>query len=117
MEIAIKRIYDDYSDTDGYRILVDRLWPRGISKDRAKLQEWDKEIAPSTELRKWFSHKMENFTEFKAQYKTELSCKKEELVRIRKLAKRGKVTLLYGANNTHFNHALVLKEVLEGELF
>ncbi len=110
--IKIKRIYDNPSDDDGYRILVDRIWPRGISKKDANLDEWDKEIAPSTELRKWFDHKEERFDEFGRLYREELMTKTEELSRLKTLAKREVITLLYGAKNPVINHAVVLKEFL-----
>ncbi len=111
--MQIKRIYDEPAEQDGYRILVDRLWPRGMTKERAHLDEWDKEIAPSDELRKWFGHKMENFGEFTRMYKAELKDKGEELQRIRELAEKKNVTLLYAARNTEVNHARVLLSVLE----
>jgi len=111
--ISIKRIYEEPAPGDGYRILVDRLWPRGISKERAELDEWDKDIAPSTELRKWFNHQPERFDEFKKSYKEELKEKTEELDRIRAIAQNRKVTLLYGAHDSEMNQAIVLQEVLE----
>ncbi len=111
-KIEIKRIYEDASPDDGYRILVDRLWPRGISKIRAKLDEWDKNVAPSTELRKWFDHKPERFDEFSELYKDELKEKTEELNRIRTIAQKQKITLLYGARDPKVNHAIVLQTVL-----
>ncbi len=110
--IKIKRIYDEPTDDDGYRVLVDRLWPRGISKKDAKLDEWNKEIAPSPELRKWFDHKEERFQEFKCLYGEELTAKPKELNRLKTLAKREVVTLLYGAKEPAINHAVVLKELL-----
>lgn len=111
--IQIKRIYEEAGEKDGYRILVDRLWPRGVTKEKARLDEWDKEIAPSDELRKWFGHKMENFEEFTRAYKAELKDKGEELQRIRELAEKQNVTLLYAARNTEVNHARVLLSVLK----
>ena len=110
--ILIKRIYEDASESDGYRILVDRLWPRGITKQRAKLDEWDKNIGPSTELRKWFGHKEENFKEFTKFYKKELHLQNEELNRIRKIAEKNQVTLVYSAKDTQLNQAVVLRDVL-----
>lgn len=110
--ILIKRIYEEASDKDGYRILVDRIWPRGISKERAKLDEWIKSIAPSTELRKWFDHQEERFEEFEKRYKDELTLQKEELERIRKIAQEKQVTLLYSAKNTQMNQAIVLRNIL-----
>ncbi len=111
-EINIKRIYDEPTDGDGYRVLVDRLWPRGISKKDARLDEWNKEIAPSPELRKWFDHKEERFQEFRLLYRKELASKTKELHRLKTLAKKEVVTLIYGAKDPAINHAVVLKEFL-----
>ena len=111
-KINIKRIYDEPLEGDGYRILVDRLWPRGISKKEVKLDEWNKEIAPSTELRKWFGHKKERFEEFGHLYREELKTKTEELDRLKTVAKREVITLLYGAKFPAINHAVILKELL-----
>ena len=110
--IHIKRIYFDAEPKDGYRILVDRLWPRGISKEVAKLDEWDKEISPSTELRKQFGHIPEKFNEFVKEFKLELQSKKDDLKRIKQLAEKQNVTLLYAAKNETENNAAVLLEVL-----
>ncbi|MFZ2284000.1 MAG: DUF488 domain-containing protein [Lutibacter sp.] len=110
--IYIKRIYDEPSDEDGYRMLIDRLWPRGISKKDANLNEWNKEIAPSTKLRKWFDHKEERFDEFVKNYREELRPKEEELNRLRTIAKKNGITLLYGAKNSKMNQAIVLRDVL-----
>ncbi len=115
-KIEIKRIYDEPLTTDGYRVLVDRLWPRGIKKIDAKLDEWDKEIAPTTALRKWFDHKEERFAEFIFKYQLELKPKIEELKRLKKIAKTKKVTLLYGAKNPAINHAKVLLDVINSTL-
>ena len=114
--IAIKRIYEDSSKNDGYRILVDRLWPRGVSKEEANLDEWDKNIAPSTELRKWFDHKEERLQEFTLRYKEELMSQKDALNRILKIAQTQKVTLLYGAKNSEINQAVVLKNILNQQV-
>ncbi len=111
-EFKIKRIYDEPSDDDGYRVLVDRLWPRGISKKAAKLDEWSKEIAPSPELRKWFDHQEARFDEFARLYREELKEKADTLDELRQLAKNETVSLLYAAKNPQINHALVLKDVL-----
>lgn len=112
-ELILKRIYDPPAPDDGYRILVDRLWPRGISKEKAALDEWDKELAPSAELRKWFGHKEELFEEFASRYREELSQRKEELKRLKSIAEQKKVCLLYGAKDEKHNQAVVLKSVLE----
>lgn len=114
--IVIKRVYEDASENDGYRILVDRLWPRGVSKEEAKLDEWDKIIAPSTELRKWFDHKEERLQEFAIRYKEELLQQEEELNRLRKIATTKKITLLYGAKDPVINQAIVLKNILNRTL-
>ena len=114
--IAIKRIYEDSSKNDGYRILVDRLWPRGVSKEAANLDEWDKNIAPSTELRKWFDHKEERLQEFTLRYKEELMSQKDALNQILKIAQTQKVTLLYGAKDPEINQAVVLKNILNQQV-
>lgn len=111
--IKIKRVYEEASDTDGYRLLVDRIWPRGVSKEEAKLDEWNKEIAPSTELRKWFDHKEERFEEFASKYKNELKEHQKELKRIKKISEKQQLCLLYGAKDEKHNQAVVLKTVLE----
>ncbi|MCE9537921.1 MAG: DUF488 domain-containing protein [Bacteroidetes bacterium] len=110
--IAIKRIYENASESDGYRILVDRLWPRGISKQRAELDEWNKDIAPSTGLRKWFGHKAERFDEFAKLYTEELITKKDDLNKIRIMMKKKPVTLLYSAKDPQLNQAIILRNIL-----
>lgn len=111
--IKTKRIYEDPSGDDGVRILVDRLWPRGISKERAQIDSWDKEVAPSTELREWFAHKPERFDEFGDKYLQELKNKKPQLKQIKQLAKKQPVTLVYSAKDTQMNQATVLKNTLD----
>jgi uncharacterized protein YeaO (DUF488 family) len=111
--INIKRVYDDKSKDDGYRVFIDRLWPRGVSKDEAHFDEWLKELAPSTELRKWFDHVPERYDEFRKRYKNELQDHKEELDKLRNKAKSEKITLLFAAKDTERNNAVVVKEVLE----
>ena len=113
--IVLKRIYEPSSAEDGKRILVDGIWPRGISKEKAQLDKWMKEIAPSTELRKEFNHKPERFEEFKEHYIIELQQTEEKKIALNQLlemAKEEKVTLLYGAKDEVHNQAVVLKEVL-----
>lgn len=112
--IQIKRIYDTPSKSDGYRILIDRIWPRGVSKEEAHLDDWNKDLAPSTELRKWFDHDPEKFEDFSKKYKKELKDQTEVLKQLRQNAKDQTVTLLFGAKDTEHNQAVVLKEVLEG---
>ena len=111
--LKIKRIYDPVSRDDGKRILVDRLWPRGVKKDKASIDEWLKDIAPSHELRKWFSHDLSKWHEFKDRYRKELKNKLEFIERLREETQRGKVTLLFSAKDVEHNNAVVLKEILE----
>jgi len=108
--VAIKRAYDPPSPQDGTRILVDRLWPRGVAKAKAKLDGWNKEVAPSPALRKWFDHRPERFVEFAKRYRGELK-DNPALDELRKL--KGKVTLIYGARDPAINHAVVLAKVLK----
>lgn len=111
----LKRVYEPYDKSDGFRILVDRVWPRGISKEAAKLTAWQKEVAPSPELRKWFCHKPELFEEFRTKYIEELrtdELKQKIIEDIIMMTSKGKVTLLYGAKDPVYNHAIVLQEEL-----
>jgi len=115
-EILLKRIYEPVSDEDGWRILVDRLWPRGISKERAALDDWAKDLAPSTEIRKEFCHIPERMETFRVQYAMELDRSEAAAVyggRIFQMLKERPVTLLYGAKDPDINHAVVLKAWLE----
>lgn len=111
-KVEIKRIYEPSTNTDEYRILIDRLWPRGISKAEANLDEWDKEIAPTPELRKWFDHKATNFEKFTKLYLKELEEKETDVDRLRKIAETKSILLLYGAKNEKINHAVILKKLL-----
>lgn len=112
--IGIKRAYQSPSQRDGFRILVDRLWPRGVAKSRLKMGMWLKDIAPSHDLRRWFDHDPEKWEEFKVKYREELKEKKELIDRILKLEKdNGTVTLVYSSGNQKLNNAIVLKDVLE----
>lgn len=113
--IKIKRVYEDKSKNDGYRVFIDRLWPRGVSKEDAHFDEWLKDLAPSTDLRKWFDHTPDRFDEFRKRYKKELEDHKEELDKLRNKAKTQKITLLFAAKDTAMNNAVVVKEVLEAE--
>ena len=111
--IKLKRIYEEYDKKDGYRILVDRLWPRGIKKEEAKIDLWLKEIGPSDELRKWFNHEPEKWAEFKKKYRAELTRKKELLNEIKHEEKENPaVTLLFGAKDQEHNQAMVIAELL-----
>lgn len=113
LKIKIKRVYDDVANNDGYRLLVDKIWPRGVSKEDAQLDEWNKDLAPSDDLRKWFDHDKDKFDEFTKRYKKELEEKQEDLKRIKEMAKDKRVCLLYGAKDEEHNQAVVLKEILE----
>jgi len=113
MKLQTKRIYEDAANRDGHRVLVDRVWPRGVSKEDARLDDWNKDIAPSTDLRKWFDHKNERFAEFKNKYKKELSKHTNDLKEIASIAKEKQVTLLFGAKDEKHNQAVILKEYLE----
>ena len=114
MKISVKRVYAKASKDDGARILVDRLWPRGLTKQRAAVTLWLKDVAPSTELRKWFGHAPGRWKQFQARYRKELRAKKDALRLLRQKSKTHTVTLLYGARDEEHNEALVLKKVLEG---
>lgn len=114
--LKIKRVYDKPSKDDGFRILVDRLWPRGMNKNRAKVDLWLKEVAPSSELRKWFSHDPEKGIEFMKRYFLELDGKKEQLAQIIEKARTRDVTLLYGAKDKEINNAVVLEEYIKSKL-
>jgi hypothetical protein len=115
--VKIKRIYETADEHDGFRVLVDRLWPRGVSKERAQVDQWCKDIAPSTQLRKWFNHDPERFEEFAHRYTEELDANREAVDMLTALfAKYSTVTLLYAAKDPKVNHALVLKEYLQNLL-
>ncbi|RDK89187.1 DUF488 domain-containing protein [Marinirhabdus gelatinilytica] len=111
-KIKIKRIYEEPSENDGYRILVDRLWPRGVSKEDAALDDWNKDVAPTEKLRKWFDHDTDKFTEFEKKYRKELEGKTTDLDEIKNKAQNQRVTLLYGAKDTEHNQAVVLQKLL-----
>jgi len=112
MDIRLKRAYDEPAEEDGYRVLIDRLWPRGVSRERARLDEWAKELAPSAELRRWFGHEPARFAEFRARYETELGDQEAKLEELRRRARQGTLTLVYGARDKEHNDAVVLADVL-----
>lgn len=112
MKPKIKRVYDPVEKEDGMRILVDRLWPRGLTKEKAAVDLWLKDIAPSTTLRKWFNHDPAKWEEFKKRYQQELHENQEQLTLLQKHLSQGPATLLYGAKDEEHNDALVLKEFL-----
>jgi uncharacterized protein YeaO (DUF488 family) len=111
--IKIKRAYDQASSDDGKRILVDRLWPRGIKKEDAAINEWLRDIAPSNELRKWYSHDPAKWGEFKKRYKMELKDRKGIIDRLREESKKRTITLLFSTKATELNNAVALKEFIE----
>ncbi len=113
MPFQLKRIYDPVEESDGFRVLVDRLWPRGIKKENAKIDLWLKEISPSNELRKWVHADPARWDEFRARYFAELESQQESVDLLLKKAKAGKVTLLFSAKNEQQNNAVALKEYLE----
>lgn len=110
--IRLKRVYEAPGRTDGARILVDRLWPRGMSREQAAIDEWVKDLAPSAPLRKWFAHDPDRWQEFRRRYAQELSRNAEALERLRVLAREGSITLVYAARDQVRNDAVVLREVL-----
>jgi uncharacterized protein YeaO (DUF488 family) len=114
--IRVKRIYEEPSDQDGFRILVDRLWPRGLRKSEARLDLWIKEIAPENRLRRWFSHDPEKWEEFRKCYIKELEQKEEYVQELLDKARETDLTLLYAAKDEIFNNATVLKEYIESRL-
>lgn len=113
-QVRLKRVYEDYSAADGYRILVDRLWPRGIKKENAHVDLWLKDIAPSTELRKWFNHEPEKWPDFSQKYRKEIAANTEATQELKEALKNHKtVTLLYGAKDEQHNQAVVLQKWLQ----
>jgi uncharacterized protein YeaO (DUF488 family) len=112
MDVRLKRAYEPASAEDGYRVLVDRLWPRGVSKKQAKLDEWDQELAPSSQLREWFGHEPDRFPEFRRRYIDELRANRPSLRQLRRRARTGTLTLVYSAHDSEHNDAVVLAEVL-----
>jgi uncharacterized protein YeaO (DUF488 family) len=108
----LKRVYEPAASEDGMRVLIDRLWPRGLTKEKAAVDHWMKDIAPSAELRKWFGHDPDRWTEFRRRYKEELRQHTALLDQIRDLSSGGTVTLLFGAHDEEHNDAVVLREVL-----
>ncbi len=111
--IRVKRVYEAPSKDDGARYLVDRLWPRGLRREGAKLDGWLKEIAPSDDLRRWFGHDPEKWMEFQRRYSAELDAARDELRTIREAARRGTVTLLFSAHDAEHNNAVALKAYLD----
>ncbi len=112
LDVRAKRIYEQADPEDGYRILIDHVWPRGVSRERARLDEWARELAPSDELRKWFDHDPARFERFRARYRDELAAQAEPLRELRRCAERGPLTILYAARDEEHNNAVVLSELL-----
>lgn len=113
-KVRLKRAYEPPEEKDGTRILVDRLWPRGVSKAKARLDEWMKDIAPSAELREWFGHDPERWGEFRRRYRAELAEQAEKLTDLRRRARETPITLVYAAEDGEHNHALVLRDAILG---
>jgi uncharacterized protein YeaO (DUF488 family) len=112
VDVRLKRAYEPAASSDGHRVLIDRLWPRGVSRQRAKLDEWERELPPSTELRQWFGHEPSRFEEFRRRYIEELRSGRPRLTELRRWARDGILTLVYAARDTEHNDAIVLAEVL-----
>jgi uncharacterized protein YeaO (DUF488 family) len=110
--VRVKRIYDPAEPDDGYRVLIDHVWPRGVSRDHANLDAWERELAPSDELRKWFDHIPERFDEFRARYRDELNDHRERIEELRRRARTGPVTIVYAARDREHNNAVVLAELV-----
>jgi uncharacterized protein YeaO (DUF488 family) len=114
--VWVRRAYDEPSPNDGYRVLVDRIWPRGVAKDRADIDLWLRDIAPSDELRHWFGHKEERWPEFRDRYQHELAEKEALVEQLASEAAKHRVTLVFGARDTRHNNAIVLRDLIETRL-
>jgi uncharacterized protein YeaO (DUF488 family) len=112
VDVRLKRAYEPAASSDGYRVLIDRLWPRGVSRERADLDEWDQELAPSSELRQWFGHEPSRFEVFRRRYREELRRKPARIAKLRSRARKGTLTLVYSARDVEHNDAVVLCEVV-----
>jgi uncharacterized protein YeaO (DUF488 family) len=114
LSIALKRVYDEPAASDGTRVLVERLWPRGISKERAHIDLWLKKVAPSSELRKWYNHDTQKFQEFRRRYEAELTTEaaQEALAKLREIAKQGQLTLIFASRDTDHSNAAILQDLL-----
>ncbi len=111
-DVRTKRIYEPPDRGDGHRVLIDHVWARGVTRERARLDEWARELAPSDELRRWFAHDPARFEEFRTRYRDELDAQRERLAELRRRAKAGPVTILYAARDREHNNAVVLAELL-----
>jgi uncharacterized protein YeaO (DUF488 family) len=112
MDVRLKRAYEAPAASDGYRVLVDRLWPRGVRSQDARLDEWPRELAPSAELRRWFGHDPDRFEQFRLRYTAELAAQEKKLRELRRRAREGRLTLVYAAHDSEPNDAVVLAEIL-----
>ena len=112
MDVRLKRAYEPAAATDGSRVLIDRIWPRGVSREEAHLAEWARELSPSGALRRWFSHDPARFAEFRRRYRAELTAQEAKLGELRQRARQGTLTLVYAARDTEHNDAVVLAELL-----
>jgi uncharacterized protein YeaO (DUF488 family) len=112
LDVRLKRAYEPAAASDGYRVLIDRLWPRGVSRESAALDEWGPDLAPSAALRRWFGHEPSRFEEFRRRYIDQLRSKRPRLTELRRRAREGTLTLVYSARDTEHNDAVVLAEVL-----
>jgi uncharacterized protein YeaO (DUF488 family) len=112
VDVRLKRAYEPAATADGYRVLVDRLWPRGVTREEARIDEWARDLAPSTELRRWFGHDPARFEEFRRRYTEELAFQEGALRELRRRAQEGALTLVYAAQDTEHNDAVVLSELL-----
>jgi uncharacterized protein YeaO (DUF488 family) len=112
LDLRIKRIYEDPDPGDGYRVLIDRLWPRGVSREGARLDDWARELAPSDELRRWFAHDAAKFEAFRGRYRGELADQSDRLLELARRAESGPVTILYAARDQQHSNARVLAELL-----
>lgn len=112
LDIRTKRVYDPAGSDDGYRVLTDHIWPRGVSRERAKLDEWARELAPSDGLRRWFDHIPDRFEQFRSRYRAELETHRDQLEELRDRAREGRLTIVYAARDREHNNAVVLAELL-----
>jgi uncharacterized protein YeaO (DUF488 family) len=114
LDVRTKRVYDPADPGDGHRVLIDHVWPRGVTHERARLDAWARELAPSDELRKWFDHVPERFGEFRSRYRNELAAQPEPVDDLRRLAASGTLTIVYAARDREHNNAVVLAELVRG---
>jgi uncharacterized protein YeaO (DUF488 family) len=114
LDVRTKRVYDPAEPADGHRVLIDHVWPRGVTRERARLDGWVRELAPSDELRKWFDHDPEHFDEFRSRYRKELAAQPERVDALRRRATNGTLTIVYAARDREHNNAVVLAELVRG---